>query len=212
MAKLDGDSSSILTADHKAELAELCSLVRDLKEKLRRCRWPAVRQRDKDLLVKIVLDPAKEWPIDVEYVLEVLGRYRHSEASGVTKIETLVDYRMPSCPGIRPRWTSPMLDLGDTMASHASLISALRLKKEQRLVLENAMAAFQKGKGLEELRNSRELQKESLKSGQTCGWPLSNEYSNLAKVLATGANYEYFAHARKNLRKRRKHRLSIRGA
>ncbi|KAF2715322.1 hypothetical protein K504DRAFT_457494 [Pleomassaria siparia CBS 279.74] len=206
---LSEHSSSILTRHEKDAMEELCALVRDLEEKLRRRCWPTVRQQDKDILVKFVLEPAQEMQIDSGYALEVMGRYRNFEACGVRRIETLIDYWMPSYPIILPNWTSPMLDLADTLASHVSLIDSLGSgwSKGENLVLEDAMAKFRKDKGLEDVWNSKALQNEVFYSGGMCYWPLSDEYMNLAKALRTGAMRDPFAETRNRLKRQRRYCL-----
>ncbi|KAF1998654.1 hypothetical protein P154DRAFT_602817 [Amniculicola lignicola CBS 123094] len=176
-------SCSILNENHQAGLEELCALVRDLEEKLRDCRWPSVRQQDKNLVVNVVLEPARKWKLDGEYVLEVFGRYKTSEVNGVRKAETLVDYWMPPHSVIQQRSKSSMLDMGDTLTSHAVLIASLKLEERVERELENAMATFQKHKGLEKFKNSQELQSASVVLGKPCCWPLSSNYVRLFGVL-----------------------------
>jgi hypothetical protein len=104
-----------------------------------------------------------------------------------------------------------MLDLGDTIASHALLLHSLELKKDVALFLEDSIAEFQKSQGLVGLRTSEELQEESLTPGKTCCWPLSDGYMDLARgvrELRTSAEEEYdaFESSRTRLREGRKRR------
>ncbi|KAF2115718.1 hypothetical protein BDV96DRAFT_631637 [Lophiotrema nucula] len=200
------ESFSILSKHHWDVLKELCALVRDLEERLRRRRWPTTCQQDKDLLVKCVLEPTRGIRIQKEYILEMLGRFRIVEAHGVKEIKTLVDHWTPSNTRILPRWTSPMLDLGDTLASHAYFIASLHLEKEEALVLDRAMAKYRKDQGLEDIRNSKGFRKEMIRSGQLGGWPLSDGYVNLAKALRTRAMRRDDWHSWLRLERLRHHR------
>jgi hypothetical protein len=191
-----GDLFSILTEHGQAGLEQLCTLVRSHAKNLRRNRWPSVCKWDKVLLIRLVLKPAQRLHIPADYALEVLGRYKPVEAGG--KAETMIDYWIPSYHRIRPNCTSPMLDLGDTLASHASLIEFLNLKEEKAIVLEDAFVTFQKERGMDKLQNSKELQEETTSwttmciegftSTEACFWPVSNRYFNLAEVLRTSGN------------------------
>ncbi|KAF2657456.1 hypothetical protein K491DRAFT_691093, partial [Lophiostoma macrostomum CBS 122681] len=177
----DGGSSSILTERYRAALGEMCALVRDVEEKLRCGRRLAVRQHDKHLLSKLVMDPAARMQIDTAYVLEFLGRYRCFEDGGRVKTTTMLDHWTPSYLRIRPRCTAPVLDLADTLTSHATFIASLRLPEEVDIVLDNAMDRFRREKGLKGLRNSKELLYglRDLSYYGPCCWPLSDGYMDL---------------------------------
>lgn len=170
-------------------------------------RWLLVDGKDKYLANKIILEPVEELRLDIDYVLQVLGRYGRVEGRGVPE-STLVGYRMPSSPSTRPRCEPSMLDLGDTIASHALLMRSLSFREEVRLVLEDSLVTFQKSRGLEGLRTSDEIQEEALSSGKTCCWTLSDGYMNLAKALRTsrvsGMIHDPFEPSRKILRQGRK--------
>lgn len=165
-------------------------------------RWLLVRGRNKHLINKIVLEPVKALELNLDYVLEVLARYKRIE--GCLRPEsTLVSYRTSS---------SSSRDLGDTIASHALLLQSLRLPSELHLVLEDSIATYMKERGLEDLRTTKELHEESTLSLQeTCCWPLSDVYMDLARGLRglqplepSGEMHDPFGPSRMRLRERRK--------
>ncbi|KAH7130809.1 hypothetical protein B0J11DRAFT_262037 [Dendryphion nanum] len=176
--------SSTLTDDDQARLEELCNLVRNVAGEVKRHQWRAVHKHDKRLLVKLVVEPANELRIDVGYALEVIGRcgYRCVEVRGSKKIKTMFDFWTPLFSAFQPRFTTSMLDLGDTLVSHILFISSLRLGKQESLVFDNSIVTFRKTKGLEALRGTKQLQKHTITFGVTY-WPLSDGYSNLATAL-----------------------------
>jgi len=183
-------------------VAELTALVRNLEESLAGNRWLFVHKKDKELVRRWVLLPVQALQMDLDYVLEVLGRY-----DCVAK-KTLVNYWMPLSPSNQPRDELAMLDLGDTLASHTLLLYSLKLGKELDFLFEESINTFWKDKGLEGLRTSEELQEESLFSGEKCCcWPLNDRYMNLAKVLRelgpSSVMDDPFGPSRSRLRERR---------
>lgn len=207
------DGSFVLSELGQAGLEQLCALVRKLVAALRRNRWPMIYRWEKILLIQLVIQPARRMKVPADYVLEVLGRYMRGNETG-----TMVDYWTPSCRGLRPKCSSPMIDLGDTLASHALLTDKLPVKDEVLEVLEAALVTFQKDRGMDRLQNSKELQSEALlwkmnqEEGEEppliCLWPVSDDYSTLAKVLRESKNMkDILADAqRERLRKARNSR------
>ncbi|KAF2452217.1 hypothetical protein P171DRAFT_438813 [Karstenula rhodostoma CBS 690.94] len=191
MCAWDRDPNSILSEQGQDGLDQLCALVRKLSADLQRNRWPAVCRWDKILLIQLVLKPAKRMNLPADYALEVLGRYSYSGEPGGAVKTTMLDHWTPSHVGMRPRYTSPMVDLGDTLASHAMLIETMELREDKMEVMDDAVATFRKDRGMERLQNSKELQEEALlwkrkvvgAAPLACLWPVSDEYYNLAKVL-----------------------------
>lgn len=189
---------------------ELTTLVRNLEDALAGNRWLFIHKKDKELVRKWVLLPVQAHGMNLDYVLEVLGRYECTEGSRVKGCyvakKTLVDYWMPLSHRNQPKDEATMLDLGDTLASHTWLLHSLRLGKEMNLVFEESINTFWKDKGLEGLQTSKELQEESLFSGEKCcWWPLSDGYMNLAKVLrGLGPRDDPFEPSRTRLIERRK--------
>ncbi|KAF2440463.1 hypothetical protein P171DRAFT_489175 [Karstenula rhodostoma CBS 690.94] len=167
------DSSSIWDKEGRTLVAETCALVQNLEREMARNRWLLIHPRDKYLVEKMVLDPVRIYRMNLDFVLEVLGRFKRGQDCCRPE-STLLDH-----------WkTSPhTTDLGDAIASHSLLLENFRLREEVRLVLEDYVPAFQKRKGLKELCTSKELQEESLVPGRTCGWPLSDGYMDLARGL-----------------------------
>jgi hypothetical protein len=157
-----------------AEISELSTLIQSLQIEMSRDRWLLVSGRDKNLIQKTVLEPVEQYNLNLDYVLEFVGRYKRVEGCGRPE-STLVDYRMSSAISTY---------LGDTIASHTLLLRSLELHHEVQDVLEQSITPYQEEKGLKHLRTSRELQEESTKSlAGTCCWPLSNEYMDLARGL-----------------------------
>jgi hypothetical protein len=191
------DSSSIADKKGRILAAELCALVQDLEREMACSRWLLVHPRDKYLVERMVLEPVQEIHLNLDFVLEVLGRFKRGQDGGRPE-STLLDHWMTS-----PHST----DLGDTIASHSLFIQSLVLKEEVRVVLEEYVAAFQKRKGLEELCTSKELQEESLVSGVTCCWPLSDGYMDLARGLralkTSSVIHDPYGSSRTRLRERR---------
>jgi len=182
------EPSSLFHIARRPIVAELTALVRNLEEALASNRWLFVDKKEKELVRIWVLLPVQARGINLDYVLEVLGRYECTESCGVEGYriakKTLVDYWMPLSPNDQPKDELIMLDLGDTLASHTLLLHSLRLGKKMDLVFEESINTFWKDKGLEGLQTSKKLQEESLSSGEKCcWWPLSDGYMNLAKVL-----------------------------
>jgi hypothetical protein len=216
----DRDPTSILSELGQAGLEQLCALSRRLAADLKRNRWPTVCRWEKLLLIHLVLRPAKILKIPADYALELFGRYKCGEPGGPAKTSTMVDYWTPSCRGIRPKCTSPMLDLGDTMASHAYLIENLHITDEMIIILEDAFTAFSKVRGMDKLQNSKELHEEMLlwkreskrpeeeKKASICLWPVSDDYYNLFKVLSgvDGMDYDTTDVQKDRLRRNRKSR------
>jgi hypothetical protein len=171
------DSSPILIEDTRALISELSSLVQNLQIEMSRDRCRLVSGRDKNLIQKIVLEPVQDLNLNLDYVLEVLGRYKRVEGRRRPE-STLVDYCMS---------LSTSTDLGDTIALHALLLRSFEFRPDAmdvHRILEESIATYQEEKGPEHLRTSRELQEESIKSlAETYCWPLSDEYMDLARGL-----------------------------
>ncbi|KAF2785538.1 hypothetical protein K505DRAFT_369087 [Melanomma pulvis-pyrius CBS 109.77] len=193
------DSSSIRNDQGRAIVTEFSALIQNLQKEMSHDRWLLVCGRDKNLMKKLVLEPVKDLDLNLDYALEVLGRYKRVE--GCRRPEsTLVDYWMLS---------SSSTDLGDTIASHALLLQSFELETEVHLILEDSITTYQKEKGLEELRTSKEMQEESVLSlAKTCCWPLSDEYMDLARGLRglqkSGEMHDPFEPSRTRLRESRK--------
>jgi hypothetical protein len=165
------DSSSILVEEFRKLVVEICALVQNLEREMARSRWLLIHPRDKYLVEKMVLEPVLKYHLDLDFVLEVLGRFKRGQ-----------DCRGPESTMLDHWKTSPhTTDLGDTIASHYLLLQRFVLGEEVRAVLGDYVAAFQKRKGLEELCTSKELQEESLVPGKTCCWLLSDGYMDLAR-------------------------------
>ena len=139
------DPSSTTDKEGRALVAEMSTLVRNLEKEVTRNRWLLVHKRDEDLAEKIVLEPVEDLGMNLDFVLEVLGRYERVEGRRRPE-STLVDYWMSS---------PPSTDLGDAIASHTLLLQSFVLEKEVRFVLEDYIATFQREKGLEELCTSK---------------------------------------------------------
>ncbi|KAF2707299.1 hypothetical protein K504DRAFT_447309 [Pleomassaria siparia CBS 279.74] len=87
----DEDPSSTAVKESRAILAEISALVRNLEKEITHNRWLLVRNKDKYLIEKIVLEPVQDFGLNLDYVLEVVGRYKRVE--GCCRLEsTLVDY------------------------------------------------------------------------------------------------------------------------
>lgn len=190
------DSSSIWDKEGRALVVETCALVQNLEREMARSRWLLIHPRDRYLVKKMVLDPVQRYNMNLDFVLEALGRFKRGQ-NGRRPESTLLDHWMTS-----PHTT----DLGDTIASHSLLLQRFMLEDEVRLVLEDYVAAFQKREGLEELCTSKELQEESLVPGSTCCWPLSDGYMNLARglrALKKSVIHDPYESSRTRLRERR---------
>lgn len=193
------DSYSVLNGQSRAMLTELSNLVSKLHKEMRHDRWLLVSGRDLDLIRKIVLEPVRISKLNLDYVLEVLGRYKRVE--GCSRLEsTLLGYWMQS---------STRTAIGDTIASHALLLGPLRLRPELHIVLEDSINKYQKEEGLEKLHTSRELREEAMASlAETCCWPLCGTYMDLARGLrglqASGEMHDRFGPSRTRLRESRK--------
>ncbi|KAL1592794.1 hypothetical protein SLS60_011210 [Paraconiothyrium brasiliense] len=167
------DSSSIWDQEGRKLVAEICALVQNLEKEMARSRWLLIHPRDRYLVRKMVLEPVQKFHLNLDFVLEVLGRFKRGH-----------DCRRPESTLLDHWAKSPLTtDLGDIIASHSLFLESLPLDEEARLVLEDYVAAFQKREGLEELCTSEKLQEESLVPGRTCCWPLSDGYMDLARGL-----------------------------
>jgi hypothetical protein len=170
----DKDSSSILNVETRGALTELSTLIQNLQKEMNHGRWLLIPGRERKLITKSLLEPIEDENLNLDYVLEVISRYKRME--GCHRPEsTLVDDSMQS---------SFSTDLADTIASHALLLQSLRLETELHLILEDSITTYQNENGLQELRTSEELQEESMLSlAETCCWPLSEGNINLARGL-----------------------------
>jgi hypothetical protein len=170
----ENDRFSIVGKALRVAITELSALIRYLEGEIKHGRWLFVTREHRNLMLKWVVEPVQKGGLDLDYVLEVIGRYRRVE--GCRRPEsTLVDYWMLSPSG---------RDLIDTIASHALLVQSLKLRPESHGVLEDAITMYRKQRGLEELCPSQELQAESMLClKETCAWPLSNGYMDLARAL-----------------------------
>ena len=215
------DSSSMLDKKGKSIAVEMCALVRalqryalairhflykppllyvfltDLVREMARGRWLLVDPRDKYLVRKMVLEPIQYFEMDLNFALELIGRFERGD--GCSRPEsTLLGYWMT--------WPYTT-DLGDIIASHGFLLQKFDLEIEVRLVLEDYFVTFQKEKALEELCTSKELQEESLLPGPTSCWPLSDEYIDLARGLrafeGNGTISDPYESSRTRLKERR---------
>jgi hypothetical protein len=165
---------SLLWKTSGAEIPELSALIQSLQIEMSRDRWLLVSGRDKNLIQKIVLEPVEQYNLNLDYVLEFVGRCKRVGGCGRPE-STLVDYRMSSAIST---------DLGDTIGSHTLLLRSLELHHEVQDVLEQPITTYQEERGLKHLRTSRELQEESIKSlAETCCWRLNDEYMDLARGL-----------------------------
>ncbi|KAL1607696.1 hypothetical protein SLS60_002631 [Paraconiothyrium brasiliense] len=168
---------------------DVCTLVRHLEQQIRSNRWFSVRREHKDLLIQLVLEPAEDLKIQADYALEILGTFQQGRGGGWSVYySTLVDYWKPQRRENLPRLSYPMLDLGDTLASHASLIASLKLKDEQQSRLEDAMATYLETRNLNKLRMSETLKQKVLEELKysphgTCCWPMRDGYMDLFRML-----------------------------
>lgn len=192
------DRSSILGAKEKVALKYLCTLIKDLEKKHRRDEWNTTFQRDRDLVVRAVIQPAFDLGLQADYVLEVIGRYAHFRGRRMKRRKgTLVDHWMPRYARFRWRSKWPMRDLGDTFRSYSCLIaSVLPADENVRVILSNAMAKFRKRRGIRELQNT----------GQDFCWPLSDGYMDLYETLKTASMCNDGSWKRDSLRRERKDR------
>jgi len=168
---------------------DVCTLVRDLEEKLRRNRWFSASRQDKDLLIKLVLKPAEALEIQADYALEIAGTFRQDRHVGKgINYYTLVDLWKPRYRKNLPARSYRMLDLGDTLASHASFIASLNLQEEQQSELADAMAKYCKERKLNELHMSETLKQKVMEElkyhpHRTCCWPMRDGYMDLFRML-----------------------------
>lgn len=136
-------------------VAELTALVRNLEKSLAGNRWLFVHKKDKELLRRWVFLPARSLQLNIEFVLEMLGRF-----DCVAKT-TLVDDWMPLFPQ----------ELAYTLAGHARLLHRAGLGEKLESLFEESFNLFWKDKGLEGL------------GGRCCCALLSDGYMNLGKML-----------------------------
>jgi hypothetical protein len=118
------DASSILDKKKRSALSLVSTRIRHLKKKTSSSRWRLFYDWDKDLIEKHVLGPVDDLGLNLDYALEVLGRYKRKEGRGRPK-STMVGYWMLS---------SHVTDLSDTIASHALFLQSLLLQKGVHLV------------------------------------------------------------------------------
>jgi hypothetical protein len=72
------DSASIWEKRGKMLVAETGALVRNLEREMARGRWLLIHPRDKYLVKRMVLDPVRKYHMNLDFVLEVLGRFERS--------------------------------------------------------------------------------------------------------------------------------------
>jgi hypothetical protein len=75
-----------------------------------------------------------------------------------------------------------MLELGDTLASHASFIASLNLQDKYQSEMKDAMAKYIKKNNLEDVRMSNTLKRLVLVDG-TCCWPMRQGTMDLFRML-----------------------------
>jgi hypothetical protein len=187
--RTDTDPSKFFAWDVFEITRDLSTLVRHLEQQVRGNRWFNIRRQHKDLLTKLVLRPAEDLRIQADYTLEILGAFRQDRLKdGSIDYYSLVDHWKPRNRGNLPICSYRMLDLGDTLASHASLITSLNLQEKQQSELEDAMAKYLKKRNLNELQMSealklRALEESKLHPHETCCWPMRDGYMDLFRML-----------------------------
>lgn len=164
---------TIMNIPQRALLAEMCALVQMFEREMADDRWLLVHPMDKQIAVKTVLEPIQALSVDLEFALQLLGRFSRSQNCRRPD-STLLDHWMKS-----PKPTHR----GDIMASHALFAGKLPLQEEVRMVLMDYIAVFQEKEELQNLRTSKYLQELSSKPGLKYCWPITHEYANLAKEL-----------------------------
>jgi hypothetical protein len=142
---------------------DLSTLVRRLERQISGNRWFSVRRQHKDLLTQLILKLVEDLMIQADYALEILRTFRIDRTGGFTDYFTLVDYWKPRKRENLPRLSYRMLEYGDTLASHASLIASLNLQEEQQSKLEDAMATYIEARKLNKLQMSETLKQTVLK-------------------------------------------------
>ncbi|KAJ4353444.1 uncharacterized protein N0V89_005173 [Didymosphaeria variabile] len=187
--RTDADPSKFFHWDVFEITYDVCTLVRYLEQQLRDNRWFSVRREHKDLITKLVLKPAESLMIQADYVLEILGTFEQDGFVGDSiDYYTLVDYWKRQKPQNLPRSPSSILDLGDTLASHASLIVSLNLQDEQQSELENSMAKYIEKRNLNKIQMSETLKQTTLEELKyrphgICCWPIRDGYIDLFRML-----------------------------
>lgn len=196
--------TSIWDEEGRVMVSELCALVHNLEKAMAGDRWLLVHQHDKFLVNQLILKPARELGLDLYFVIEILGRFERSDGRCRPK-STLVDYWMKAK-------SASETDVADTIASHGFLLRRCKLDERSRLILEDYITAYLKSKGLEGLKNSRELQDESLREHETSCWPLSDSYMCFTEGLRTLETREYthdpYETSRARLAQKREERIA----
>jgi len=188
--RTDADRSKFFAWDIFEITRDLSTLVRHLEQQVSGCRWFKARRQHIDLLTQLVVKPAEDLMIQADYALEILGTFRQDRPRGSrsTKYYSLVDCWEPQNPENLPRWSYRMLDLGDTLASHASLIASLNLEEKQQSELEDAMAEYLEKRKLNKVQMSETLKLKVLEELKyrphgTCCWPMRDGYMDLFRML-----------------------------
>lgn len=154
--RTDDDSSKSFPWSIVDITNDLSVLVRHLHKSLNDGRWFLVRRDHKELLRRLVLQPAMEMGMQAGYILEILGFFRQEPQGEMICFHTLLDYRNPFLEGIQPSLSTLgiLMEFGDTVASHVLVINSLQLQEGQQSKLEDAVVEYLKEEKMEKLRTS----------------------------------------------------------
>ncbi|KAF2875879.1 hypothetical protein BDV95DRAFT_603279 [Massariosphaeria phaeospora] len=136
--------TSILTDAQKDELLWLANKVGYLREKSLRNQFNTTAQCDQSVVHASLVRPAETLQLNVEYVLDLINSYADHECEAARWNRTLIAQ-------YTPKSYQSNQDLTDTLVSHADVIACISKNESVRVLLGEAMAAFQEFLGLGEI-------------------------------------------------------------
>ncbi|KAF2005130.1 hypothetical protein P154DRAFT_560077 [Amniculicola lignicola CBS 123094] len=130
-------TTSVLTAEERAELYDISMTINLLKDKASNNGWNTTQKEDRELIYFIVSQPTKAFRLREAYMLDLLATYKDHQCNEQLRHHTLVGHWQSS------RGNSQKRELGMTLGSHAYVIGKIAPNENVRHVLGAAVERFQ---------------------------------------------------------------------
>jgi hypothetical protein len=137
-------TNSTLTTDERVELLRLACISKDLYGKHTGYQFLTTRESDRRAVADAIVMPALELDLSAGYIVELISTYADHQCDETKRKHTLVSLSIPCLLWLFRRLAVLGLAiLGHHLDSHARIVGATAPNEDVRMVLGNAMKAFQ---------------------------------------------------------------------
>jgi hypothetical protein len=136
-------TKSTLTDDERVELLRLALISKDLYGKHRSYQRLNTRDSDRSDLADAIVIPALQLDLSESYILELISTYAEHQCDETKRGHTLISVNIPYPLWVFRHLTLFLMSFGHHLDSHARIIEAVASNEDVRIVLGNAMKAYQ---------------------------------------------------------------------